>query len=75
MTRGFCTPTCSASREHGWTCDREAGVVHHGRVVRAGPDTHGLSIDGVDMKDRAGPHHVHSSGEIGLVMPRVPPTR
>jgi len=30
---------------------------------------HGFSVDVVDMKDLAGPHHVHPLGEIDLIMP------
>ncbi|SDQ34798.1 DUF4863 family protein [Paraburkholderia tuberum] len=32
-------------------------------------DTHGFSVDVVDMQDIAGPHHVHPHGEIDLIMP------
>ena len=32
-------------------------------------DTHGFSVDVVDMADLAGPHHVHPNGEIDLIMP------
>ena len=50
-------------------CNREAGGIRYGRVVKPGPETHGFSVDVVDMKDCAGPHHVHPNGEIDLVMP------
>jgi hypothetical protein len=30
---------------------------------------HGFSVDVVDMKDIAGPHHTHPNGEIDLIMP------
>ena len=53
----------------GWMCKYEAGGLRYGRVVKPGPDTHGFSVDVVDMADVAGPHHVHPQGEIDLVMP------
>jgi hypothetical protein len=60
---------CRAGIEAGWMCNREASGIKYGRVVNAGPATHGFSIDVVDMNDIAGPHHVHPNGEIDLVMP------
>ncbi|MBV9950296.1 MAG: DUF4863 family protein [Myxococcales bacterium] len=53
----------------GWMCDREAGGIRYGRVVKPAPETHGFSVDVVDMNDCAGPHHVHPDGEIDLVVP------
>ena len=53
----------------GWMCNREAGGIRYGRVVKAGPATHGFSVDVVDMRDVVGPHHRHPNGEIDLVMP------
>lgn len=53
----------------GWMCSREAGGIRYGRVIKAGPATHGFSVDVVDMDDIAGPHHRHPAGEIDLVMP------
>jgi len=53
----------------GWMCDREAGGIRYGRVIKPGPETHGFSVDVVDMNDCAGPHHVHPHGEIDLVLP------
>ena len=60
---------CSVAIAAGWMCDREAKGIRYGRVIEAGPETHGFSVDVVDMKDCAGPHHVHPQGEIDLVMP------
>jgi hypothetical protein len=60
---------CRAAIAAGWMCSREAGGIRYGRVVKPGPETHGFSVDVVEMKDCAGPHHVHPSGEIDLVMP------
>jgi hypothetical protein len=60
---------CQAAIAAGWMCDREAGGIRYGRVVKPGPATHGFSVDVVDMADVVGPHHRHPNGEIDLVMP------
>jgi hypothetical protein len=60
---------CEAAIAAGWMCNREADGIRYGRVIRPGPETHGFSVDVVDMKDCRGPHHVHPNGEIDLVMP------
>ena len=54
-------------------CAREAGGIRYGRVLPATDATHGFSVDVVDMTDIAGPHHVHPTGEIDLVMPLAGP--
>jgi hypothetical protein len=50
-------------------CNREAGGIRYGRVVKPSEATHGFSVDVVDMQNVAGPHHRHPNGEIDLVMP------
>jgi hypothetical protein len=60
---------CRDAIRDGWMCSREAAGIRYGRVVKAGPATHGFSVDVVDMHDIAGPHHRHPHGEIDLVMP------
>jgi hypothetical protein len=60
---------CRAGIAAGWICDREAGGIRYGRVVKSGPATHGFAIDVVEMNDIAGPHHRHPNGEIDIVMP------
>ena len=60
---------CRAGIAAGWICNREAGGIRYGRVVKSGPATHGFSIDVVEMNNIAGPHHRHPNGEIDLVMP------
>jgi len=60
---------CRAGIAAGWICNREAGGIRYGRVVKSGPATHGFSVDVVEMSDVAGPHHRHPNGEIDLVMP------
>ena len=60
---------CRDAIRNGWMCNREAGGIRFGRVIKAGPATHGFSVDVVDMDDVVGPHHRHPNGEIDLVMP------
>lgn len=60
---------CRSAIEAGWMCRHEAGGLRYGRVIKPVPETHGFSVDVVDMADLAGPHHVHPNGEIDLVMP------
>ena len=63
---------CRAAVQAGWMCNREAGGIKFGRVVKQGPDTHGFSVDVVDMDQVVGPHHSHPNGEIDLIMPLSP---
>ena len=37
--------------------------------MEAGPDTHGLSVDVVDLENIVGPHHRHPTGEVCMIMP------
>lgn len=60
---------CRAGVAAGWMFEREGGGIRYGRVIKATPATHNFSVDVVDMTDCIGPHHVHPSGEIDLVMP------
>lgn len=60
---------CLSGVEEGWLCDREGGGIRYGRIFKPAEDLHGFSVDVVDMKDIAGPHHVHPHGEIDLIMP------
>ena len=61
---------CRAAIADGWMCNREAGGIRYGRVVKPGSQTHGFSVDVVEMNDIVGPHHRHPNGEIDLVMPQ-----
>ncbi len=61
--------SCEAGVTEGWLADREGGGIKYGRIFKAADDLHGFSVDVVDMKDIAGPHHVHPEGEIDLIMP------
>ena len=60
---------CREAIREGWMCNRDAGGIRYGRVVKPGPATHGHSVDVVEMNDVVGPHHRHPNGEIDLVMP------
>jgi hypothetical protein len=66
---------CHAAIAAGWMCNREAGGIRYGRVVKPGEPTHGFSVDVVEMNDVAGGHHRHPNGEIDLVMPIDPAAR
>lgn len=60
---------CQAGIADGWMCRHEGGGIRYGRVIKPLPDTHGFSVDVVDMDNVVGPHHVHPEGEIDLIMP------
>src|SRR5262249_19053286 len=55
---------CQAAIAAGWMCNREAGGIAYGRVIKPSARTHGFSVDVVDMNDVVGPHHSHPNGEI-----------
>ena len=63
---------CRNAIAAGWMCNREAGGIRYGRVIKAGPAMHGFSVDVVEMDSLAGPHHRHPNGEIDLIMPLSP---
>ena len=63
---------CNQAIAAGWMCNREADGIKFGRVIKPGPDTHGFSVDVVEMKDIKGPHHRHPNGEIDMIMPVDP---
>ncbi|MEX3932537.1 DUF4863 family protein [Paraburkholderia phymatum] len=60
---------CRTGVAEGWLCNRKHGGIRYGRIIKPTPDTHGFSVDVVDMQDIAGPHHMHPNGEIDLIMP------
>lgn len=61
--------TCIQGVADGWLCKYQGGGLRYGRIFKPADDLHGFSVDVVDMKDVAGPHHVHPEGEIDLIMP------
>lgn len=60
---------CRDAIEAGWMCNREAGGIKFGRVIKPDTKLHGYSVDVVEMSDVRGPHHRHPNGEIDMVMP------
>lgn len=60
---------CREAVAQGWMCNREAGGIRYGRVIKPDPAIDGFSVDVVEMNRIRGPHHVHPNGEIDLVMP------
>jgi len=63
---------CREAIAAGWMCNREAGGIRFGRVIKPGPELHGFSVDVVEMDDIRGPHHRHPNGEIDMIMPLTP---
>lgn len=59
---------CLQGMEEGWLCNREGGGIRYGRVFRPEDALQRFSVDVVDMRDIAGPHHTHPQGEIDLIM-------
>ena len=55
--------------EQGWLCERENGGIRWGRVFEPSAELGGCSVDVVQMKDIAGPHHAHPQGEVDLILP------
>ena len=60
---------CQDAVTAGWMCEREAGGIKYGRVIKPGPETHGFSVDVVEMENVKGPHHRHPNCEIDMIMP------
>jgi len=60
---------CESGIRDGWMGlegdERRKG----GRVIEPGPETHDMSVDVVEIRDIAGPHHRHPKGEICAVLP------
>lgn len=55
--------------EQGWLMQNKAGDISFGRAIK--PDTLAdkFSVDVVRMDNVQGPHHIHTTGEIGAIMP------
>lgn len=60
---------CHAAIAAGWMCNREAGGIRFGRVIKPDAALAGCSVDVVEMNDLRGPHHRHPNGEIDMIMP------
>lgn len=63
---------CREAIKAGWMCNREAGGIKFGRVIKPDSNPHGYSVDVVEMNDIKGPHHRHPNGEIDMIMPLTP---
>lgn len=59
---------CAQGETEGWLMGREAGGIKFSRPVKPGGVAGDFSVDVVRMKDLRGPHHVHTTGEIGAIM-------
>ena len=60
---------CHEAIAAGWMCAQGGPGRRFGRVIEPAPDTHGLSVDVVDLEDIVGPHHRHPTGEVCMIMP------
>jgi hypothetical protein len=60
---------CAKGEAEGWLMNRGAGGIKFGRAVKPGNEAGRFSVDVVRMKDVVGPHHIHTTGEIGAIMP------
>ncbi len=69
---GAIAEACREAIAEGWMCSQGGAGRRFGRVIEAGPETHGLSVDVVDLDDIVGPHHRHPKGEICMIMPITP---
>ncbi|MDD9908627.1 MAG: DUF4863 family protein [Ahrensia sp.] len=63
------TALCAKGEVEGWLMSREHGGIKFGRAIKPGTEAGGFSVDVVRMKDVKGPHHIHTNGEIGAIMP------
>jgi hypothetical protein len=55
--------------DEGWLCGREHAGIKFGRPVKPGEQAGKFSVDVVLMDNVKGPHHVHTTGEIGMIVP------
>lgn len=60
---------CEQAVADGWMCNREAGGIAFGRVIKPNTDLGAYSVDVVRMENIDGPHHRHPNGEIDMIMP------
>lgn len=60
---------CEQGERDGWLMQRAAGGIKFGRAVKPGAMPGNFSVDVVRMKDVRGPHHIHTKGEIGAILP------
>ncbi len=60
---------CAEGERDGWLVQRAHAGIKFGRPIKPHTKAGKFSVDVVRMKDIAGPHHVHTNGEIGAIMP------
>lgn len=60
---------CAQGEREGWLMQREGGDIKYGRAIKPNTEAGQFSVDVVRMKNVKGPHHIHTTGEIGAVMP------
>jgi hypothetical protein len=60
---------CHEAISEGWMCAQGSQGRRFGRVIEAGEETGGLSVDVVDLENIVGPHHRHPTGEVCMIMP------
>ncbi|WP_370402217.1 DUF4863 family protein [Sulfitobacter sp. JB4-11] len=63
------TQLCEAGEREGWLMQHEGGGIKFGRAIKPGGKAGAFSVDVVRMKNVKGPHHIHTTGEIGAIMP------
>jgi len=63
------TALCAEGERDGWLMQREGGGIKYGRAIKPGAEAGAFSVDVVRMKNVKGPHHIHTTGEIGAIMP------
>ncbi len=59
---------CAEGERDGWLVQREHGGIKFGRPIKPHTKAGKFSVDVVRMKNVAGPHHVHTNGEIGAIL-------
>ena len=60
---------CAQGEKEGWLMSREHEGIKFGRAIKPDAEAGSFSVDVVRMKDVKGPHHIHTNGEIGAIMP------
>tara|TARA_B100000989_G_C19509114_1_gene458027 strand:- start:446 stop:916 length:471 start_codon:yes stop_codon:yes gene_type:complete len=58
-----------AGESEVWLLSREASNINFGRPVKPGREAGQFSVDVVHVAKIRGPHHIHASGEIGVMFP------
>jgi hypothetical protein len=59
---------CREAITAGWMCNRSAGGIRFGRIIKPNQQLGRYSVD-VVMDNVVGPSHAHPNGEIDMIMP------